>query len=149
MRKIYVASSWRCPYQPATVSVLRAEGHEVYDFRNPKPGDHGFKWSEIDPDWQDWSPSGYRDALVHPVAEAGYRNDKDAMDWADTCVLVLPCGRSAHLEAGYMAGQGKLVVPFILDPVEPELMYKLLGPIALSWNELAHALEMPVLEGAS
>lgn len=48
-RNIYVASSWRNPYQPVVVGELRFMGHEVYDFRNPEPGSHGFHWSEIDP----------------------------------------------------------------------------------------------------
>lgn len=37
MRKIYVASSWRNSIQAEIVAALRAEGHEVYDFRNPGP----------------------------------------------------------------------------------------------------------------
>ena len=38
MSKIYVASSWRNPHQPAIVEELRVAGHEVYDFRNPPGG---------------------------------------------------------------------------------------------------------------
>ncbi len=30
-------------------------GHEVYDFRHPRPGNTGFHWSEIAVDWQPWS----------------------------------------------------------------------------------------------
>ena len=56
MSKIYVASSWRNERQPILVEILRANGHEVYDFRNPKEGDNGFHWSEIDEDWQQWTP---------------------------------------------------------------------------------------------
>ena len=37
--KIYVASSWRNLLQPGIVLALRRCGHEVYDFRNPAPGD--------------------------------------------------------------------------------------------------------------
>lgn len=40
--KIYVASSWRNNRQPDVVKFLRDLGHEVYDFKNPKPGDDGF-----------------------------------------------------------------------------------------------------------
>ena len=36
-----------------------------------------------------------------------FRNDIEAMEACDTCVLVLPCGRSAHTEAGWFAGRGK------------------------------------------
>lgn len=53
--KIYVASSWRNKIQPLVVLALREAGHEVYDFRNPAPGNTGFQWSEIDPAWQSWT----------------------------------------------------------------------------------------------
>ena len=48
--------------------------------------------------------------VKHPLAEKQFSADLDALKWADTCVLVLPCGRSAHTEAGWMAGAGKKVV---------------------------------------
>lgn len=122
--KIYVASSWRNLIQPLVVETLRAEGHEVYDFRNPSPGNNGFNWKEIDPAWQDWTPKQYRDALQHPVAIAGYKADKDALDACDACVLVLPSGRSASWEFGYACGQGKKGVVVMLEKQEPELMYR-------------------------
>lgn len=127
-RRIYVASSWRNPIQQQVVAALRDGGHEVYDFKNPAPGQHGFGWSEIDADWKQWTPDAFRRKLTEfpdPVVR-GFGLDKAALDWCDTCVLVLPCGRSAHLEAGYAAGQGKRV--FVLlheDKFEPELMYLL------------------------
>jgi hypothetical protein len=126
-RRIYVASSWRNGDQPRIVAVLRGAGHAVYDFRNPAPGNNGFRWTEIDPDWLHCRPARYA-ALVrtHPTALAGFDHDKAALDWCDTCVLVLPCGRSAHLEAGYAAGQGKRVIVYLQeDRFEPELMYLL------------------------
>lgn len=126
-RKIYLASSWRNLNQPTLVTLLRAAGHEVYDFRNPGPGDHGFAWSEIDRDWLGWSPAAFVDQIeTHPRAAEGFSKDKAALDWADTGVLLLPCGRSAHLEAGYLIGQGKPVAVLLHhDKFEPELMYLL------------------------
>jgi hypothetical protein len=106
--KLYVASSWRNPYQPDLVGILRQAGHEVYDFRHPPGGDHlGFSWSEVDPKWRTWSPSEFIAALDHPIAQAGFQSDFGAMHWADAGVLVLPCGKSSHLEAGYFVGAGK------------------------------------------
>jgi hypothetical protein len=133
-RKVYVASSWRNQIQPEVVARLRAAGHNVYDFRNPKPEEHGFSWSEVNPAWLGWTPEQFIEDLYsgHPAIERGFSNNKAALDWCDTCVCVLPCGRSAHLEAGYAAGQGKLVL-FLLQPeaFEPELMY-LLGHYCVS-----------------
>ena len=139
--KIYIASSWRSPYQHDVVLLLRSDGHEVYDFRNPYSGNYGFRWSEIDLDWENWTQEEYRDALKHPVATRGYVTDLQAMQWADACVLVLPCGRSAHLEAGYFVGAGKPLHILILDPCEPELMYKMAAGIHTTFAELVQCLK--------
>lgn len=136
-RRIYVASSWRNPFQPVIVRELRGHGHEVYDFRNPRPGDTGFAWSEIDPDWLGWTPTAYRDLIDHPIAEAGYDSDFAAMEWADTFVLVLPCGRSAHLEAGWAVGAEKPTAILLHeDKFEPELMYRMADLIAVTLDEI-------------
>jgi len=135
-QKIYVASSWRCKHQPGIVQLLRSDGHEVYDFRNPEPGNSGFAWSAIDRDWIEWSPEAFRAALDQQVAIDGFGLDMDALKWCETCVLVLPCGRSAHLELGYACGAGKKTAVLIPEPQEPELMYKMLGAILVSENEL-------------
>ena len=47
------------------------------------------------------------------------------MQWADVCVMVLPCGRSANTEAGWMKGAGKKVMVYSPKKEEPELMYKI------------------------
>lgn len=122
--KIYVASSWRNQTQPFLVDALERQGYEVYDFRNPRPGDTGFHWSDIDPAWKTWTPDEFKQALSHQVAVDGFNSDWGAMRWADVCVLVLPCGRSAHLEAGYFVGAGK-PLHILLSDGEPELMYRM------------------------
>lgn len=134
--KIYVASSWRNSYQQAVVNLLREVGHEVYDFKNPSEGNHGFSWSEIDECWIDWSPDAYVKAMSHPIAEAGFKSDFDAMKWAECCVMVLPCGRSANTEAGWMKGAGKSVYVFQPIKQEPELMYKIYDGIITSFEDL-------------
>ncbi len=55
MAKVYLASSWRNPYQPAVLKALRDAGHEVYDFRHPSDEDEGFKWKNVDERWEDWT----------------------------------------------------------------------------------------------
>jgi hypothetical protein len=139
--KIYVASSWRNQHQPRVVEALREVGHEVYDFRNPPHGRGGFAWSDIDPNWEGWSTEAYADALNHPIAVHGFKSDFDGMKWAECCVMVLPCGRSANTEAGWMKGAGKLV--YVLSPVEqePELMYKLHDGIFSNTEDLITSLD--------
>ena len=140
MSRIYVASSWRNEFQETVVQRLRMDGHAVYDFKNPEHGLGGFHWSEIDPDWQNWSPDQYRSRLLEsPVAAQGYMSDLRAMQWCDTCVLVMPCGRSAHLELGWCAGAGKRTAILLADG-EPELMYLLADDIVCSIDELLERL---------
>lgn len=137
--KIYVASSWRNEYQQQVVNLLRAIGHEVYDFRNPSLNETGFQWSAIDPNWEGWTTDEYRKALEHPIAVAGYHNDMSAMIWADCCVMVLPCGRSANSEAGWFKGAGKTVFVLSIENEEPELMYKMYDYILATLGELVDA----------
>ena len=120
---IYVASSWRNKIYPEIVDALHEHGQELYDFRNPGPDARGFSWSEIDPNWQDWTSREYAAALKHPIAQQGYQSDLSALQNCDTCVLVLPAGRSASWEFGFAMGQGKRGIVFHPDGEEPELMF--------------------------
>lgn len=141
MSRIYVASSWRNTYQPSVVEALRDDGHEVYDFKNPPHGMGGFAWKDLDPNWEKWTTEAYRNQLLtSEVASHGFMSDFRAMLWADTCVLVMPCGRSAHLELGYMAGAGKRTI-ILLSDGEPELMNLLANDICVSLAEVRALLE--------
>lgn len=150
-KSAYVASSWRNLIQPAVVARLRSLGMEVYDFRNPDPSDpsnDGFRWSQCGLAKQpsEWTPADWREALAGPVAQKGYALDRAGMDRSECCVLVLPSGRSAHLEAGFMAGQGKPVYTLALEAVEPDLMNLLGGPpenVCATLDELFDALGLP------
>ena len=80
MAKVYVASSWRNPYQPEVVARLREAGHDVYDFRNPEENPGGFHWADIDEKWLEWTAREYIDHLDHPIAEKGFSADFRAME---------------------------------------------------------------------
>ena len=130
MARIYVASSWRNKYQPEVVAALRAAGHQVYDFRNPEHNPGGFHWADVDEKWQEWEPAEYIRNLSHPVAEEGFK----------ACVLVLPCGRSAHTEAGWFAGKGLRTIVYMPEKQEPELMYKLFDGVVENQEGLLRCL---------
>lgn len=144
---IYVASSWRNEKrQQEVVAALRADGHEVYDFRNPAPEDHGFSWRQINPD-RSWltDPKKFRLGLRHEIAAHGFRLDMNALVSCDACVLVLPCGRSAHLELGWASGAGKTTIVLLDDPLsEPELMYKMCNALCVDLTEVRKALRSEV-----
>ncbi len=139
--KIYVASSWRNLQQPNIVRALRLAGFEVYDFRHPHDGNNGFGWHELDDNWQHWSIEEYVWRLQFSKAEEGFALDFGGMQWADCCVLALPCGRSAHLEAGWFVGAGKpLHILLSQNQFEPELMYKMATSLNCSLDELLASL---------
>lgn len=148
---IYVATSWRNSYQQTVVEELYRENFDVYDFHNPEPGNKGFHWSEIDEYWKDWDLGAYREALEHPIARKGYGLDIDAMNASNGLVLIMPCGRSAHLEAGIAIGQNKPTAIYFPegDVVEPELMYAAAGCITddlfevIEWFKALNLLDDP------
>ena len=130
MAKIYVASSWRNQFFPDVVKRLREYGHEV--------------WKDVDPDFDKWTVDEYKQGLQHPSSELQFQADLDALNWADTCLLVLPCGRSAHTEAGWMKGAGKRVIVYIPEMQEAELMYKLFDLVSGNLEEVNEYLKQLV-----
>lgn len=142
--KIYVASSWHNKQQQHIVSLLKDNGHDVYDFHNPRPGNKGFAWQEISKEWQQWDVGKYKDALWHPLSEEHFRFDIEALNWADVTILLLPSGRSAHTEAAWHRGRGKPVIIHMPELCEPELMYKMFNVITEADDELVEVLNRPI-----
>jgi hypothetical protein len=136
---IYVATSWRNPRQQEIVKLLRAQGYEVYDFRDP--ANYAFHWRHIDPGWDSWTPEQCRDALDHELALKSFASDKAAMEAAQVCVLVQPCGRSAHLEAGWFAACPNKKLVILLHDGDPEAMFKLADAICATTEELLAMLD--------
>ncbi len=138
--KIYVASSWRNTHQPAVVERLRAEGHDVYDFRTAA----AFSWAVIAQNWRDWTVKEWLAALLHPASIAGFDSDMGGVEWCDACVMVQPCGQSAGMEAGYVAGSGRLLIVFAPEIREAELMVKMAALITDDLDEVVVRLSQAV-----
>lgn len=143
-RTVYVASSWRNrTLQQKVVAALREAGHEVYDFTDPANDKGAFSWNDlgegdgIRP--EDWPAERCIEFLRHPRAEEGFRQDFDAMQRSAACVLVLPAGRSANLEAGWFVGKGRPLV-VLKDAGTPDLMYKMASAVVARVEEIAPAL---------
>ncbi len=143
---VYLASSWKHPGQPKALYALRKRGHIVYDFRNEESK---FVWSQIRPA-EDWTGETMREALHHPLADLGFAHDMNALRWCDVCVLLLPCGKSAHLELGWAAGAGKRTI-VLLPPGEnpPDLMYRIADRVCVSMDEVIETLRAFSVVGAN
>ena len=134
---IYLIGSLRNPKVSEVARVLRNYDHEVFD-----------EWSASGPEADDifysyaksrgWSS---KTALQSAFARSCFNLDKHHIDTADVVVLVLPAGKSAHLELGYALGQGKR--GYILQDGEPEridMMYQFATGIVSSIDELVTEL---------
>lgn len=147
--KIYLASSWRNKHFENLLNVLRMQGYETYDFKHPENNEiSGFSWDKVDKDYEQWTCREFKENLHHPAAVKAFEKDFHAMQEADCCVLLLPCGRSAHSEAGWMKGHGKKV--FVLDLSEkptPELMYQMFDMYVTRPIDLIEAIESAIHDG--
>lgn len=123
--RIYIASSWRNPFYVETVKQFRDAGHYVWDWRNPPTGGCGFGWSDCGGKYKQGdliTALEWARLLNHETAQRGFASDLCGMNWCDEGYLLHPCGKSAHLEAGWIAGRGKKVHVICPVDVEPDLM---------------------------
>lgn len=117
---------------------LRKIGFEVFDdWIAPGP--------EADDFWREYEKrrgSSYKEALSHWAGKHVFEFDKGHIDRSDIGILVMPAGKSGHLELGYMIGQGKKC--FVLFDEEPErwdVMYQFAEDIFFDLKDLMKELE--------
>ena len=102
-KSVYIIGSLRNPEVPTIAKALRVGGYEVFDdwfAAGPRADDH----------WKDYEQERgrtYKEALAGRAATQVFRYDKSNLDRCDAAVLVLPAGKSGHLELGYFIGCGK------------------------------------------
>lgn len=111
---IYLIGSLRNPAVPEVAARLRRLGHEVFD-------DWYAAGPEADDRWRDYEQQrghNFAEALRGHAARHVFEYDKSHLDRCDAAVMLLPAGKSGHLEFGYILGQGK--PGYILLPSEPE-----------------------------
>lgn len=136
-RSIYVIGSMRNPRIPEVAKALRGVGWDAYD-------DWHSSGPESDDYWQAYEKHRgrtYREALAGVHAQNVFELDKRHLDRCDACVLVMPCGKSGHLELGYMRGRDK--PGYILLDGEPErfdVMSLFATKIFLSLDEMIEEL---------
>lgn len=111
---VYLIGSLRSPRVPEVAAELRAAGHEVFD-------DWYAAGPEADDYWQAYEQRRgrtYAEALNGYAVNNVFSFDRYHLNRCDAAVLVMPAGRSGHLELGYVIGSGK--TGFILLEKEPD-----------------------------
>lgn len=147
MARIYISSSWRNSYHQQLVQELRENGHQVYDFRHPEGREDNNVWDDLGINKEFITPQEFSQLDNNEVAGKRFADHFCAMNDADTCILLLPCGASSHVEAGYMAGDGKRVFVFCPDnKLKPELMYRVFNGFGFYYRkeDLFAALNTPI-----
>ena len=132
MASIYLIGSLRNPKIPEIGNQLRAAGHDVFD-------DWYGAGPEADDYWQKYEKGRghtFKEALWSRAAINVFRLDQQNLTRCDTAVLVLPAGKSGHMELGYAIGQGKRGY-ILLDEVDRwDVMYRFANDVFYSVEEL-------------
>lgn len=103
MKSIYIIGSLRNPKIPEFANTLTRAGFEAFsDWFAPGPAadDYFRDYSKV----RGWS---YKQALQSHAAKHIFAFDRYHLDRADIAILLMPAGRSGHLELGYHLGKGK------------------------------------------
>lgn len=140
-RHYYLIGSLRNPYIPELERKIDAECPDTKIFAEwygaGSTADDSFK------EYHKGKGLSYREALRSHAARHIFEFDKHHLDRCDGAILLMPSGKSCHLEAGYMVGKGKPVLALYPDG-EPEdrydLMMQFLTEIFYSESELLEYL---------
>jgi len=136
---IYLIGSLRNPEVPILANRIRLLGYDVFD-------DWFAAGEKADDAWRDYEVGrghNLQQALDGYAAGHVFEFDKYHLDKSDIGVLVLPAGKSGHLELGYLIGRG--CDSYILYPSEPErfdVMYLLTNKVFDSTDELLQTLQI-------
>ena len=141
IKSLYIIGSLRNRDEViAIANEIRALGIEAFDdWLSPGP--------EADDKWRDYETQkdhNYKEALEGWAAKHVFEFDKYHLDRCDGGVLILPAGKSGHLEAGYIARTKPL---FILmdDPSRWDVMVLFAknsgGGVAFSRDELKEMIQ--------
>lgn len=145
MKKIYLIGSLRNPAIPRLSLALRDRGFDVFD-------DWYGAGPEADDKWKEYEQArgrSYQEALYGHAATHIWHFDKHHLESSDFGVLVLPAGKSGHIELGYMAGQGKPTYVLLEDGQDERwnVMYRFATALCSNVDELLDRIVREETEG--
>lgn len=137
-KQVYVIGSLRNKQVPLVAQAIRAAGYNAFDdwyAAGPEADDHWKTYEEA-------KGSTYREALSGAAAKNVFAFDKRNIDASAAAVLVLPAGKSGHLELGYVAGTGKPTFVLFENEVDRwDVMYQFATEICIGVPELLGAIK--------
>ena len=147
MKTIYLIGSLRNPAIPEIGNALRAVGFDVFD--------DWFAGGKIaDDEWQAYETKRgrtYAQALEGYAANHVFEFDEHHLRRADIGVLVMPAGKSGHLELGVMHGFGRpTYVLFDGEPERWDIMYRFATRVFFDQDAMvAHLKQTFIRKGES
>ncbi|MBI4598958.1 hypothetical protein HY734_02040 [Candidatus Uhrbacteria bacterium] len=103
--KYFIASRWRNrEILDPLVARIRAAGHDVYYFVEKTVTKHA---RDLNPEDYMREYESIKNWREDPYCREIYEQDLAGLKQSDTLLLVLPAGKSAHMEAGIAHGMGK------------------------------------------
>lgn len=131
---IYVVGSLSNDRVEEVAEQLREAGFDVFDQWRCAKGDF----------WADYAlrrGMSFKEALQMDFVETAFQFDMKYLSRADAGVLVMPAGRSAGLEIGWLLGRGKPgYVLYDGEPDRADLMTKMSTGVFFSVEELIDEL---------
>jgi nucleoside 2-deoxyribosyltransferase len=135
---LYLIGSLRNPDVPILGNDLRRLGFVVFE-------DWFAAGEKADDAWQAYEQGRghtFAEALGGYAAQHVFKFDYHHLIETDIGVLIMPAGKSGHLEAGFLIGQGKPV--YVLLPEEPDrfdVMYAFFSGVFCAKEDLMKELK--------
>lgn len=137
MTTIYLIGSLRNPAVPQLANALRAMNFDVFD-------DWHSAGETADDSWRDYEKArerSYVEALRDSyAAQHVFDFDLHHLNRAHAAILMMPAGKSGHLELGWMLGQRKKGYVLLDNPDRWDVMYKFADGVFATQEELLEQL---------
>lgn len=138
IKSVYIIGSLRNPNIPLLGNKLRNAGYEVFEDwfgTGPESDDYLQKYEKC-------RGRTYKEFLNGYVVNHIFEFDKHHLNRVDAVVLLMPAGKSGHLELGYSVGIGKpSFIVFDKEPERFEVMHRFATDVCFSDEELLIILE--------
>jgi len=138
IKSVYVIGSLRNPNIPKFGNMLEKAGFEAFtDWFSPGP--------RADDHLRDYAKKrglNYKQTLQTYAARQIFEFDKKHIDRCDAAVVLMPAGKSACLELGYVRGIGKPgFILFNKEPKRVDVMFQFASDIFFNQKDLIQALK--------
>ncbi len=134
---IYLIGALKNPEIPKYTNALAELGFQVFS-----------DWWAASEDADDWLRDyykvrgyNYKQTLASPAAQHIFNFDRKWLDLADIGIMVMPAGKSGHLELGYIKGRGKPgYILFDKEPERVDIMHNFANEVFFNLEELKNVL---------